>query len=198
MNKELRPKLQPLHLLQSCGPYPACQPRSRYCISKRRNLSCGLKRSALSLRLLSFAKRGILRCYGSSLSERFAPDHRRNIWMWPSLPRVENEPASFVAAHMLAPTLQEENAWPTMGVHRNRFATSNPRFQDPDAVVLEYLAMISWGGHKRVQTGSMPCTFPRQYSFRSKLPRLCAAVSQVQGSRDEGFSHLGVVLPLSW
>jgi len=130
--------------------------------------------------------------------QRFAPDHRRNIWMWPGLPRVENDPASFVAAHMFAPTLQEENAWPTMGVHRNRFATSNPRFQDPDAVVLEYLAMISWGGHKRVQTGSMPCTFPRQYSFRSKLPRLCAAVSQVQGSRDEGFSHLGVVLPLSW
>jgi hypothetical protein len=157
-----------------------------------------LPRKEKLLRLLSFAKRGILRCYGSSLSERFAPDHRRNIWMWPSLPRVENEPASFVAAHMLAPTLQEENAWPTMGVHRNRFATSNPRFQDPDAVVLEYLAMISWGGHKRVQTGSMPCTFPRQYSFRSKLPRLCAAVSQVQGSRDEGFSHLGVVLPLSW
>ena len=85
--------------------------------------------------------------------QRLGPEHRRTIWRWPGLSGVEDELAGFVAAHMFAPTLEMENAWPTVRVHRNRFATGNPHFQDPDAIVLKYLAMMTWRGHKGVHTG---------------------------------------------
>jgi hypothetical protein len=56
--------------------------------------------------------------------------------------RIENQLTRLVAPHMVAPTLQIENSWPPVCVHRNRFATRDAYFQDSDAIALKYLAMV--------------------------------------------------------
>jgi len=56
--------------------------------------------------------------------------------------RVENQLTRFVAPHMVAPTLEIENSWPPVCVHRNRFASRDAYFQDSDSIVLKYPTMV--------------------------------------------------------